>query len=136
MFHPAWNFLDLLFIKFLYAASPMISCYGKLCAESIYINFVEIRRIHTPLKHRTSTSSICYHQAHDVAKLLLLYNFLLGGMICCLGGAYTGNFLHLVSINECLIALSNIPNVPGEPHHNFPTLQHLLHQNISFKASF
>ena len=42
-------------------------------------------------------------------------------------------FLDFASINACLFALSDISVNPGEPPHNFPTLQHLLHQHIPSK---
>ena len=68
--------------------------------------------IRTPLDHRTSMSSIFYHRAHNVAKILLLYNFFLGGMIFCRIGAYTIDFLKFTLIYACLIALSDIPVNP------------------------
>ena len=92
--------------------------------------------IRTPQYHRTSTSSIYYLQARDIAKLMLLYNFCLGVVICCLGRIYTNDFLDFASIYACLIGLSNIPVNSGEPPHNFPELQHLFHQYTPFKASF
>ena len=57
-------------------------------------------------------------------------------MILCLGGVYTSNFIDLVPINACILALSNILIKPEEPPHDPPALQHLLHQNTTFKYSF
>ena len=54
----------------------------------------------------------------------------------CLGGVYTSDFLDFASIDTFLLALFDIPVGPGEPLHDLPVLQHLLHQNSPFKASF
>ena len=54
-------------------------------------------------------------------------------MIRCMGGAYMSSFPDFTSIDACILDLSNIPINPGDPPHNFPALQHLLHQNIPFK---
>ena len=51
------------------------------------------------------------------------------------GGTYTSNFFDFVSIDACLLALSNIPINPGEPLYYFPAMQPLLHQNTPFKVS-
>ena len=98
-------------------------CYSKLRALASSLTAAEIHRIRTLLYHRTYTSSTCSLNMRDVAKFLLLYYFRLGGMIRFLGGVYTSNFLDFSSIDACLLALSNIPVNPGEPLHNFPTLQ-------------
>ena len=113
-----------------------MSCYRKLHAEASFLTAVEIHSIRTPLDHRTSTSSIFYLWAHDGAKLLLLCNFRPGGMIRFLGGVYTSDFLDFASIDACIIALSDILVNPGETSYDFPGLQRLLHQHITFKASF
>ena len=71
-------------------------------------------------------------RARNIAKLLLLYNFHPGGMIRCLVGVYTSDFLDFTSIDACLLVLSNIPVNPGEPPHDFPVLQHFSNQHIPF----
>ena len=118
--HLAWPFLDPLAITILCVASPVMSCYGKLCTESRSITAVDIQRIHTPLDHRTSTSSICSLWVRDAAKILLLCYFCPGGMIRCLGGLYTSDFLDFASIDACLTVLSDIPANPGEPPVRLP----------------
>ena len=123
-------------ITLLCVAAPVMSYQEKSRDEAISLTSAEILRIRTPLNHRTFQSSICSQQAHDVAKLLILYNFRLGVMICCLGNTYTSNFLDFVSIDTCLLDISDIPVDPGEPPHNFLDKQHLLHQHTPFKASF
>ena len=57
-------------------------------------------------------------------------------MIRCLGDVYTIDFLDFVSIDACILALSDIPVNPGESPHDFPSLQHFFHQNTPFKVSF
>ena len=84
MFHLTWTFLEPDSVTLLLVAAPVLSCYRKLCAQASSLTSVEIHRIRTPLNHRTPTSSIWSHQAHNVSKLLLLYYFRLGGMIFCL----------------------------------------------------
>ena len=113
-----------------------MSCYGKLRAEARSLTAAEIHRICTPLDHRTPTSSICSSQARDVSKILLLYDFRLGGMIRCLGGEHISDLLDFTSIDACILALSDIPVNQGEPPHDFPEMQHLFHQHTPFKASF
>ena len=74
-------------------------------------------------------------RARGVAKLLILYDLRPGGMIRCLGGIYTSDFLNFASINACPLAISDIPVNPREPLHNSPVLQQLFHQHTPFKAS-
>ena len=124
------------FIKILCVASPVMSCYGKLRAEARSLTSTEIHRIRTLLYHRTSTPFIYSRRMSGVAKLLILFNSRLGGMIRCLGNVYTSDFLDFSSIDACLIALYDIPVDPGEPLHDFPALEKLFHQHIPFKASF
>ena len=135
MFHFVCPFLDPPPITILCVAPPVMSYYGKLRSKSISLTSAEIHSIRTPLDHRTSMSSTCSEQAHEHAKLLILCNFRLGGMIRCLGGAYKGYFLDFSSINACLLTLSYIPVYPGDPPCNFPELQHFSHHNIPFKDS-
>ena len=130
MFHLAWPFLEPMPTTLLCVSSPVISCYGKLRAKASYLTAADIHRFRTPLDHRTSTS------ACNIAKLLLLCNFRPGGMIRFLGGVYTSDFLDFASIDACIIALSDILVNPGETSYDFPGLQRLLHQHITFKASF
>ena len=75
-------------------------------------------------------------QVHDVAKLLFICNFLPGGMIRCLVGTYTSDFLEFASFDLCLLAISDNPVDTGEPPHDLPALQHLFHQHIPFGSSF
>ena len=136
IFHFAWPFLDPMSITLLCIAAPVISCYRKLHTKARSIISAEIHRILTPPNHRTSTSSICSQRAHGVYKILLLCDFRLGGMIRCLSGTHTGNFLNLASINECILDLFNIPVVPGESPRELTVLQHLFHYNPPYKYSF
>ena len=106
---------------------PVMSCYWKLRYESINLTAIETHMIRTPIDHRTPTSYICSLQAHYVAKIMLLCDFLPVGIICCLGGVYTSDFLDFASIDACLLAISDISVDPGEPPYNFPALKHLFH---------
>ena len=128
--HFAWPFLEPPSIARLYVATPVTS---KLCSEAIYLTATEIHRIHTSLDHRISTSSICSLRTRNFTKILLLYNFLPGGMICCPGGVNISAFLDFASIHAYLLALSNISVNPGEPPHDLPALQNLFHQHIPSK---
>ena len=89
-----------------------MSCYRKLRDEASSITAKEIHRIRTPLNQRTPTYSIRSLQVNDVTQILL-NDFCPGGMIRCLGGVYTSKFLELSSIDENLLALSDIPADPG-----------------------
>ena len=113
MLHLTWPFLYPLSITFLCVSAPVMSYYGKLCTESISINSTEIHRILTPIYHRKSTSSVCSLKSRDIAKLLLLCDFLPGIIIYCLGGIYTSNLLDFVLIDAYLLSLSDIPVNPG-----------------------
>ena len=113
-----------------------MACYGKLRADASSLTTAEIHRICTPLYYRTSTSSMWYLWAHKAAKIMILCNFRPGGMIRCLVGVYTSDFLKFASIDACLLTLSNIPDDPEEPPNDLPAMQHLFHQHIPFKVSF
>ena len=126
MFHLTWPFLAPLSITLLFVAAPVMSCYGKLRSESIYLTAVEIHRIYNPLDHRTLTSSILSLRARGISNILFIYDFRPGGIIRCLGGEHMSNFLDFASIDACTLALSNIPVDPGEPPHDFPEMQHLF----------
>ena len=136
IFHLTWPLLDPPSIMILCVATSVISCYGKIHNESISLTAAEIHRILTPLDHITSTYYTCSLWARDIAKLLILCNFRLGGMICFLVGIYTSNFLDFVSKYVCTLALSVIPVNSGKPPHKLYALQHLFHQHIPYKATF
>ena len=112
-----------------------MSFYRNLLTEASSITSADIHTVSIPLNHRTSTSSILSQRAHNVAKILLLCDFRLGGMICCLGGAYTSNFLDFASINACNLVIYGNPVDPWEPPHDFPVLKQFFHQHIPCKDS-
>ena len=136
MFHFAWDFLDVSSIRSLCRAAPVMSSYGKLCHEASRLTPSDIQAIRQPLDHSKSVTSICPSRARDVAKLLALCDFRIGGLIRSLQGPYTSDFLPFSSIDSCLDALSNIPTDPGDPPHDFKALHHLFHQHVPFKGSF
>ena len=123
MFHFAWPFMDPPPYKLLLCVeSPLMSCYGNIFTKTSSFATEDIHRIRTLLYHRTSMSSTCFLRTCDVSKILLLCNFRPLGMIRCVGGVYTSDFLNFSSIDACLLALSGTPVDPGEPPYDFLTL--------------
>ena len=95
-----------------------------------------IRSATAPLDHSLSVTSIDPSRARHIAKILLLCDFDIGGLIRLLRRAYTGDFLDFELLDSSLQQLSNIPPDPGQPPHDFKQLFHLFHHGVPTKASY
>ena len=136
MFHHAWDFLSPLDQSNVKKAAPIMSCYHRLRTEANALSIKDIDKIRASLNHKTKGTKISMSRSRDLAKLLLLCDFRVGGLIRCLGGNYTSDFLDFSTIDDCLLALAEVPVAPGEPPHDFKALKHLFHQHVPFKSSF
>ena len=136
MFHHAWDFLNPHDITSLCRAAPVMSCYGSLRQEAASISPATLQSILLPLDPHHPSSSISTDRSRQVACLLLLCDFRIGGLIRCLRRLYTGDFLDFDTIDATLAAMESIPISEDEPQHDFASLHHIFHQGVPLTAAF
>ena len=130
MLHHAWDFFTMTDIIAICHAAPVMRCYGALRAEASRLTLPKLRRILLRLNHNLSPSTICPRRSREVASLLLLCDFRIGGLIRCLRGLYTGDFLDFDLIDSTLAAMATIPVPPDEPQHDFSKIHDIFHHGV------